>query len=133
MQLGVTPIINENDTVATEEIQFGDNDKLAALTGSLVGADLVIIATNTNGIYTRDSFDQSEKRTIESVNDLNRLREEIAQGKSTHGTGGMKSKVEAAEILQRAGIETWIVNGLLDNFILKSLQEQVVFTKIVTD
>jgi len=127
------PIINENDTVATEEIQFGDNDKLAALTGSLVGADLVIIATNTNGIYTRDSFDQSEKRTIESVNDLNRLREEIAQGKSTHGTGGMKSKVEAAEILQRAGIETWIVNGLLDNFILKSLQEQVVFTKIVTD
>ena len=126
------PIINENDTVATEEIQFGDNDKLAALTGSLVGADLVIIATNTNGIYTRDSFDQSEKRTIESVNDLNRLREEIAQGKSTHGTGGMKSKVEAAEILQKAGIETWIVNGLLDNFILKALQEQVVFTRIVT-
>ena len=126
------PIINENDTVATEEIQFGDNDKLAALTGSLVGADLVIIATNTNGIYTRDSFDQSEKRTIESVNDLNQLREEIAQGKSTHGTGGMKSKVEAAEILQKAGIETWIVNGLLDNFILKALQEQVVFTRIVT-
>ena len=126
------PIINENDTVATEEIQFGDNDKLAALTGSLVGADLVIIATNTNGIYTRDSFDQSEKRTIESVNDLNRLREEIAQGKSTHGTGGMKSKIEAAEILQKAGIETWIVNGLLDNFILKALQEEVVFTKIVT-
>ena len=126
------PIINENDTVATEEIQFGDNDKLAALTGSLVDADLVIIATNTNGIYTRDSFDQSEKRTIESVNDLNRLREEIAQGKSTHGTGGMKSKVEAADILQKAGIETWIVNGLLDNFILKALQEQVVFTKIVT-
>ncbi len=126
------PIINENDTVATEEIQFGDNDKLAALTGSLVGADLVIIATNTDGIYTRDSFDQSEKRTIESVNDLNQLREEIAQGKSTHGTGGMKSKVEAAEILQKAGIETWIVNGLLDNFILKALQEQVVFTRIVT-
>ena len=75
---------------------------------------------------------QNEKRTIESVNDLNRLREEIAQGKSTHGTGGMKSKVEAAEILQKAGIETWIVNGLLDNFILKALQEKVVFTKIVT-
>ncbi len=125
------PVINENDTVATEEIQFGDNDKLAALTGRLLEVDLVIIATNTDGIYTRASFDHHQKQTIGSVQDLGRLKEEIAHGKSSHGTGGMESKIQAAEILQAAGIETWIVNGLLDNFVLKSLREEVPFTRIV--
>ena len=124
------PIINENDTVATEEIRFGDNDKLAALTGSLLGADLVIIATNTHGIYTKDSFDQVEKCTIENVKDLQELKAEIAQVKSSQGTGGMESKIQAAEILQEAGIETWIVNGLIDNFIQKALDEEVAFTRI---
>ena len=130
LENGYIPIINENDTVATEEIQFGDNDKLAALTGRLLGADLVIIATNTDGIYTKDSFDQVEKCTIENVRDLDKLKNEIAQGKSSQGTGGMESKIQAAEILQEAGIETWIVNGLLDNFILKALHEEVAFTRI---
>ena len=130
LENGYIPIINENDTVATEEIQFGDNDKLAALTGSLLGADLVIIATKTHGIYTKDSFDQVEKCTIENVKDLEKLKEEIAQGKSSQGTGGMESKIQAAEILQEAGIETWIVNGLLDNFILKAIHEEVAFTRI---
>jgi glutamate 5-kinase len=127
------PIINENDTVATEEIQFGDNDKLAALTGSLLDADLVIIATNTNGIYTKDSFDNTDKQTIAKVSNLERLKEEIAHGKSSQGTGGMKSKIQAAEILQRAGIEIWVVNGLLDNFILKALKKEVPFTRIVAE
>ncbi len=85
LENGYIPIINENDTVATEEIQFGDNDKLAALTGSLLGADLVIIATNTHGIYTKDSFDQVEKCTIENVKDLEKLKEEIAHGKVLSG------------------------------------------------
>ena len=130
LENGYIPIINENDTVATEEIQFGDNDKLAALTGSLLGADLVIIATNTHGIYTKDSFDQADKCTIENVSDLAQLKDEIAEGKSSQGTGGMESKIQAAEILQESGIETWIVNGLLDNFILKALHEEVAFTRI---
>ena len=131
LENGYIPIINENDTVATEEIQFGDNDKLAALTGSLLNTDLVIIATNTNGIYTKDSFDQVDKCTIESVNDLENLKKEVSQGVSSHGTGGMSSKIQAAEILQEAGIETWIVNGLQDNFILKALRGEVPFTRIV--
>ena len=130
LENGYIPIINENDTVATDEIQFGDNDKLAALTGSLLEADLVIIATNTHGIYTRESFDQGEKCTIENVKDLEQLKAEIAQGKSSHGTGGMESKIQAAEILQEAGIETWIVNGVLDGFIQKALNEEVAFTRI---
>lgn len=130
LENGYIPIINENDTVATEEIQFGDNDKLAALTGSLLNVDLVIIATNTNGIYTKDSFDLVDKCTIENVNDLENLKKEVTLGKSSHGTGGMQSKIQAAEILREAGIETWIVNGLLDNFIVKALGEEVAFTRI---
>ena len=70
------PIINENDTVATEEIQFGDNDKLAALTGALMEVDLVIIATNTNGIYTKESIDENVKSTIRTVTDLKALEKE---------------------------------------------------------
>ena len=124
------PIINENDTVATEEIQFGDNDKLAALTGRLLEVDLVIVATNTFGIYTRDSFDAEEKSTIERVQDLDALKKEVMQSKSSRGTGGMKSKIEAAEILKRAHIETWIVNGIIDNFMVRAMNEQVPFTRI---
>jgi glutamate 5-kinase len=127
------PIINENDTVATDEIQFGDNDKLAALTGVLIGADLVIIATNTDGIYTKNSIDSGIKSTIAEVRDLKELRNEIAEGKSSQGTGGMLSKIEAAEILRKEKIETWIVNGIGDNFILKAMNKQISFTKILND
>ena len=127
------PIINENDTVATDEIQFGDNDKLAALTAVLIGADLVIIATNTDGIYTKNSIDSDIKSTITEVRDLKELRNEIAEGKSSQGTGGMLSKIEAAEILKKEKIETWIVNGIGDNFIIKAMSKQIPFTKILND
>jgi len=125
------PIINENDTVATEEIQFGDNDKLAALTGALMEVDLVIIATNTDGIYTKESLDEPIKSTISTVTDLSVLTKEISDGKSSLGTGGMQSKIEAAEILKNKQIETWIVNGIGDNFIIKAMNEQIAFTKIL--
>jgi glutamate 5-kinase len=127
------PIINENDTVATDEIQFGDNDKLAALTAALIGADLVIIATNTDGIYTKSSIGNDIKSTIEEVRDLKELRNEIADGKSSQGTGGMLSKIEAAEILKNEKIETWIVNGIGDNFMINAMNKQIPFTKILKD
>ncbi len=125
------PIINENDTVATDEIQFGDNDKLAALTGALMEVDLVIIATNTDGIYTKESMNGQQKSTISTVTDLSVLVNEISVDKSSQGTGGMKSKIEAAEILKKEKIETWIVNGIRDNFILKAINEELEFTKIL--
>ena len=125
------PIINENDTVATEEIQFGDNDKLAALTGALMEVDLVIIATNTDGIYTKESLEEPIKSTISTVTDLSVLTKEISDGKSSMGTGGMQSKIEAAEILKNKQIETWIVNGIGDNFIMKAMNEEIAFTKIL--
>ncbi|MEN8124805.1 MAG: glutamate 5-kinase [Bacteroidota bacterium] len=128
---GYIPIINENDTVATDEIQFGDNDKLAALTGSLLNVDLVIFASNTDGIYTKESIESKEKVTIREVNDLSRLQDEVSDVKSTHGSGGMQSKIDAATILQKNKIETWLVNGIEDNFILNALKNKVNYTKIL--
>jgi glutamate 5-kinase len=124
------PIINENDTVATDEIQFGDNDKLAALTAVLLEVDLLIIATNTNGIYTKESIKNKKPKTIEEVIDLSVLQQEVVSSKSTHGTGGMQSKIEAASLAKKANIETWIVNGLKDNFITNAFDNKVPFTKI---
>ncbi len=124
------PIINENDTVATDEIKFGDNDKLAALTASLLDVDLCIIATNTNGIYTKSSIENGTPETIKVVEDFNALKAEIVSSKSSHGSGGMQSKVEAAEVTKAAKIETWIVNGLEDNFIVNAMDNTVPFTKI---
>ncbi len=125
------PIINENDTVATDEIQFGDNDKLAALTAVLLDADLLVIATNTNGICTKESIENNTYQTIQEVGDVELLENEVVSSISSHGTGGMKSKVEAARIAQTANIETWIVNGLKDNFIINAIHEKTSFTKIV--
>jgi glutamate 5-kinase len=124
------PIINENDTVATDEIQFGDNDKLAALTAVLLKVDILIIATNTNGIYTKASLNNTVPETISLVTDLKVLENEIGDSKSSHGTGGMQSKIEAAVIAQAGNVETWIVNGLEDNFILNALKNEIPFTKI---
>jgi len=125
------PIINENDTVATDEIKFGDNDKLAALTASLLDADLFIIATNTNGIYTKTSMAQGTPKTIKEVADFNTLMDEVVNSKSSHGSGGMQSKIEAAKVTKKANIETWIVNGLEDNFILNAMENTVSFTKVI--
>jgi glutamate 5-kinase len=125
------PIINENDTVATEEIRFGDNDKLAALTAVLLDVDLLIIATNTNGIYTKASIEKGTPETIDFVEDLSILEKEIAASKSSHGTGGMQSKIDALKIAKASKIETWIINGLEDNFILKAIKNENSYTKIV--
>ena len=124
------PIINENDTVATDEIQFGDNDKLAALTASLLNVDLCVIATNTNGIYTKESIEIGNPETIKIVEDFNVLRAQVVSSKSSHGSGGMESKIEAAEVAKAANVETWIVNGLEDDFLINAMQNKVPFTKI---
>ncbi|SNR79653.1 glutamate 5-kinase [Lutibacter flavus] len=124
------PIINENDTVATDEIKFGDNDKLSALTAALLNVDLLIIATNTNGIYTKESMDSKSQKSIKETSNIELLRSQIQQSISSHGTGGMSTKIEASEIAQGAKIETWIVNGLKDNFVVNAIKNKSEFTKI---
>ncbi|WP_438988535.1 glutamate 5-kinase [Polaribacter sp.] len=124
------PIINENDTVATDEIKFGDNDKLAALTGTLLEVDLLIIATNTNGIYTKESIKNNTPITIKEVTNFENLKNEVVNSKSSHGSGGMQSKITAVALAKKANIETWIVNGLEDNFITNACENKVPFTKV---
>ncbi|MBQ0734172.1 glutamate 5-kinase [Aquimarina celericrescens] len=124
------PIINENDTVAIDEIQFGDNDKLAGLTAALLHVDLLVIATNTDGICTKESVENDTYQTIQEVADIESLENEVAPLISSHGTGGMKSKIEAAQIAQKEAIETWIVNGLTDNFLIKAIENKISFTRI---
>ncbi len=126
------PIINENDTVSTDEIRFGDNDKLAALTALLIGVDLVIFASNTNGIYTKESIANNKKETIKNVKDVGKLKAEISDIRSSQGSGGMESKIDAAAILQKNNIETWLVNGLEDNFILNAMRDKIEFTRIIS-
>ena len=130
VQNNYIPIINENDTVATDEIQFGDNDKLAALTATLLEVDLLIIATNTFGIYTKESIRKNDPTTILEVTNFDDLLKEVVNSKSTHGSGGMQSKIEAVALSKKANIETWIVNGLKDNFITNAFENKVPFTKI---
>ncbi|MCX2678722.1 glutamate 5-kinase [Galbibacter sp. EGI 63066] len=133
LQNDYIPIINENDTVATDEIRFGDNDKLAAMTAELLQADLLIIATNTNGIYTKQSILNKQPETIRETVGFENLIKEVADAKSSHGTGGMRSKIEAIEIAMSNNIETWVVNGLQENFIINAIENKIPFTKIKTN
>lgn len=122
------PVINENDAIATDEIKFGDNDKLAALTASLINADLLVLASDINGLYTDDPKTNSNAKLIENVNNIAEYDQYIKDSKSSLGTGGMTSKFLAAEICMKKNIEMWVVNGLEDNFLSNALNGKTKFT-----
>lgn len=104
LQLGVVPIINENDSVGTQEIRFGDNDRIAALVSHLVGADLLVLVTDVDALYDAPPSQPGAKKisTVESVNSLSEA--EIGGSGSKVGSGGMVTKIEAARISTGAGI-----------------------------
>ncbi len=112
VEWGVVPVINENDTTATDEISFGDNDFLAAQVAILLDARLLVLLTNTDGLFTADpSVDRGAKR-IPQVSDFAELAGmEIGDRTSVFGSGGMRSKVAAAEMASEAGIAATICNG----------------------
>jgi glutamate 5-kinase len=108
----VVPVINENDTTATDEISFGDNDFLAAQVAILIGAQRLVLLTNTEGLYSADPARAADAKLIGQVEDFATLeRLEITQSTSAHGSGGMRSKVIAADMATAAGIETTICSG----------------------
>lgn len=102
-RLGVVPIVNENDTVATHEIRFGDNDRLAALIAHLVRADTLIILSDVDGLYTAHPDTPGAER-IDRVDDIAALRVDTSRVGSKVGTGGMRTKVMAADIATQAGV-----------------------------
>jgi glutamate 5-kinase len=123
------PIVNENDTVAIEEIMLGDNDKLSALVAVLVDADLLVLASDIDGLFDRNPHLNGDANHIEEVTDLGKLEHEIEEREASLGTGGMMSKIEAAEICKPKKIEMWIVNGGRRNFILEAMSGKIPFTK----
>jgi glutamate 5-kinase len=113
LQWGVVPIINENDTVATDELKFGDNDHLAALIANLVEADLLILLTNMEGLYARDPREDPEAPLLSFLETTDpRLDTAAGDRPNALGTGGMGSKLQAVKKAAAAGIPCLIANGL---------------------
>lgn len=109
---GVVPVINENDTTATDEISFGDNDFLAAQVAILLDARLLVLLTNVDGVLTADPQSDPEAESIAEVRDFSELAGlEIGDRTSAFGSGGMRSKVAAAEMASESGIPATICNG----------------------
>jgi glutamate 5-kinase len=106
---GVVPIVNENDTVSTEEIKFCDNDTLSALVASLIGSDLLIILTDVPGFFMKD--EDGNPVLVEEVNEVSKDMEQEAGRPSEQGTGGMITKLQAAKIAMDAGITTVIASS----------------------
>jgi glutamate 5-kinase len=109
LEWGVVPIVNENDTVATDEIKFGDNDNLAALLSNLVAANKLIILTDQEGLFDKNPSKHNDAKLIKTIDKTDKNLEVFATSESSSvGTGGMRSKVLAAKI---AKCETYIVSG----------------------
>jgi glutamate 5-kinase len=109
----VLPVINENDTTTTDEISFGDNDFLAAQVAILIGADRLVLLTDTGGLYSSDPRRDPEARLVEEVSAVEELEGyEIGLSRSPLGSGGMRSKVVAAEMATAAGIPVTITSGV---------------------
>ena len=112
IEWGVVPVVNENDTTATDEITFGDNDFLAAQVAVLLDARLLVLLTDTDGLHTADPRVDSSAEPIAEVSDFSELQGlEIGDRTSVFGSGGMRSKVAAAEMASEAGIPAVICNG----------------------
>ena len=109
LELGVIPIVNENDTVADDEIRFGDNDRIAALVANMVHADVLVLLTDTAGLFTADPRLDAEASLIEEVAAVDEALESLAGGTgSVRGSGGMASKLAAAKIASWSGVRAVI-------------------------
>ncbi|AUL94798.1 glutamate 5-kinase [Vibrio vulnificus] len=119
---GIIPVVNENDAVATSEIKVGDNDNLSALVGILCGADKLLLLTDQKGLYTADPRKDPNAELIKEVKVIDDTLRKIAGGSGTTlGTGGMATKLQAADIARRAGIEVIIAAGRGQNVIFDAL------------
>ena len=112
LELGALPILNENDTIATEEIVIGDNDTLAAIVAESVRADLLVLLSDIDGLYTADPHADTDAKLISRVEAITPEILALAGGSGSHlGTGGMATKLRAAQRVNAAGIDMVIANG----------------------
>ena len=131
---GVLPVINENDTVVTDEIRFGDNDTLAGLVANLVNADQLVLLTDQLGLYSADPRNNADAELIKtaSANDDSLLAFAGATGGGL-GRGGMQTKIKAAKLAARSGTDTFIASGRADNILLKLASNRAVGTRLSAD
>ena len=121
---GVVPIINENDSVSFDEIKIGDNDNLSALTAILWSADLLILFSDIDGIYTDNPKTNKNAQLIETVKSIPELRKSITIGEAnSFGTGGIETKIQAAEKVTEYGIEMLLSNGGRENSLISLLED----------
>ena len=112
LQQGVIPVVNENDTVATEEIEFGDNDTLSAIVAHLINADLLILLTDIDAFYTDDPHKNPDAKKISIIEEITDELKCMAKGAGTsYGTGGMSTKIAAARIATDSGADMAIIDA----------------------
>lgn len=129
----VIPVINENDTVSTDEIRFGDNDTLAAMVAGQVHADLLIILTDQQGMFDADPRSNPEAKLLSTVRALDETLFEMAGGSGTLGTGGMLTKVRAARLAAKSGCPTLIASGESDRVLARLMTGELLGTLFITD
>ncbi len=123
---GVVPIINENDTVSIEQISIGDNDTLGALTANLWNADLFIILSDIDGVYDKNPKTHADANLIDEVTDSDKLMDRIeTDGTSSFGTGGIRTKIKAAVMVNSYGIPMLLANGKNKNVLNDLLDDSV--------
>ena len=123
-QLGFVPIVNENDSIATSEIKYGDNDRLASRVAQISGADSLVLLSDVDGLYSQNPKIYKNAKLLKVIKNIDKNIEKIAtKSISEHGTGGMKTKIDAAKICQLSGCQMVIANGLLNRPIQKIIQE----------
>ena len=132
LELNVMPVINENDTVSTAEIRVGDNDTLGAMVAVSVGADLLLVLSDIEGLYTADPRRDESARLIPEVREITeQMRESAGGGGSALATGGMSTKLTAAEICMEAGTDMFILNGSKPLLTYEALEGKQVGTKFI--
>lgn len=131
LEWAVVPIINENDTTSTEELCFGDNDTLAAQVGLLVKADLLVLLTDTDGLYTADPRESGEAELIRRVEDFAQIEALDTSSRGALGRGGMRSKVHAARAATSGGVRTVIARGSRPGVIAAAVAGEEVGTEFL--
>ena len=123
--MGVIPIVNENDTTATTEIKYGDNDRLASRVAQIIGADCLILLSDVDGLFTENPKKNKQTKLINTVTEIDeKIKKYASKTENLYGSGGMKTKIEAAKICQLSGCYMAIANGNLKNPIKKIMQSQ---------
>ena len=134
VDMGIIPVVNENDTVITDEIEFGDNDTLSAAVATLIHADLLLILTNTDGVFTADPhIHHSAQKVPKVMNDSDDLKDVDLEGSSKLGSGGMASKIAAAELCREHNVDVVIADGSEPGTIMDVLDGKDLGTFFVSD